>query len=159
MRGLATAGTARSGTALSRAPSPAVGWLLRVLTAAGLAVDAYVHADLAGNYDPIRHSISQGTLFRIEAGASAGAALLILLTAGRIAWAVTFLVAASALAAIMLYRYVNVGTLGPLPNMYEPLWFPKKTVSAIAEAVAVATSVAGFIWATLRARSRRSHRA
>jgi hypothetical protein len=156
MRGLATAGTARTGTALPAAPPSAVGWLLRVLTAAGLAVDAYVHADLAGMYDPVRHSISQGTLFRIEAGVSAGAALLILLTAGRIAWAIALLVAASALGAIMLYRYVNVGTLGPLPNMYDPTWFPKKTAAAIAEAVAVGAAAAGFIWATLRARARRS---
>lgn len=28
-------------------------WLLRVITAAGLATDAYVHADLAPTYDAI----------------------------------------------------------------------------------------------------------
>ena len=118
--------------------------LLRVLTAAGLAVDAYVHADLASTYDPVRNSISQGDLFRVEAGASALAALLILLSAHRLVWAFAFLVAASGLGAILLYRYVNVGTLGPLPNMYEPLWFPKKTAAAIAEGVATLTALAGL---------------
>jgi len=28
-------------------------------------------------------------------------------------------VAASALGAVLLYRYVDVGSLSPLPNMYE----------------------------------------
>ncbi len=119
-------------------------WTLRLLTAAGLAVDAYTHADLAQTYDPVRQSISQGDLFRIEAGASALAALLLLLTARRAAWAFAFLVAASGLGAILLYRYVNVGTLGPLPNMYEPLWFPEKTAAAIAEAAATVAALAGF---------------
>lgn len=124
--------------------------LLRVLTAAGLAVDAYVHADLASAYDPVRKSISQGDLFRIEAGASALAALLILLSAHRLVWAFAFIVAASGVGALLLYRYVNVGTLGPLPNMYEPIWFPKKTTATIAEAVATVTALAGLAQATLR---------
>jgi hypothetical protein len=139
----------RSGT-----PGFAVAWTLlalRVLTAAGLAIDAYVHADLAGAYDPVRHSISQGTLFRIEAGAAAFAALLIVVTAHRAAWAVAFLVAAGGLAAVLVYRYVNVGTLGPLPNMYEPIWFAKKSFSAVAEAVAAATALAGFLLVTVMA--------
>jgi hypothetical protein len=139
----------RSGT-----PGLAAAWTLlalRVLTAAGLAVDAYIHADLAELYDPVRHSISQGTLFRIEAGAAAFAALLIVVTGHRVAWAVAFLVAASGLGAILLYRYVDVGTLGPLPNMYEPIWFPKKTVSAVAEAVATAAALAGFVLAVAAA--------
>ena len=118
--------------------------LLRVLTAAALAVDAYVHADLASTYDPVRHSISQGDLFRIEAGASVLAALLVLLSAHRLVWAFAFLVAASGVGAVLLYRYVDVGTLGPLPNMYEPLWFPKKTATTVAEAVATLTALAGL---------------
>lgn len=124
---------------------------LRVLTAAGLAVDAYIHADLAGAYDPVRNSISQGTLFRIEAGAAAFAALLILVTAHRAAWALAFLTAASALGAILLYRYVNVGNLGPLPNMYEPVWFAKKSTAAVAEAAATAAALAGLVLVSMRA--------
>jgi hypothetical protein len=120
-------------------------WLLRLLTAAALAVDAYTHADLASNYDPIRQSISQGDLFRIEAGASSLAALLLLLSASRLVWGFAFLVLASALGAILLYRYVNVGVLGPLPNMYEPVWFPEKTTAAVAEAAGALTACAGFI--------------
>ena len=45
------------------------------------------------------------------------------------------------MAAVLLYRYVDVPPLGPLPAMYEPLWFPAKTATAIAEALATLTAV------------------
>lgn len=121
-------------------------WVLRLLTAAGLAVDAYVHAELADTYDPVVAGISQGTLFRAEAAAAALAALLVLVAGrSRLVWAFAFLVAASALGAVLLYRYVDVGSLGPLPDMHEPAWYPKKTVSAVAEAVAAASAAVGLV--------------
>ncbi|MGK4578663.1 hypothetical protein [Kitasatospora sp. HPMI-4] len=119
--------------------------LLQVVTAAALAVDAYIHADLAPAYDPVGQQISQGTLFRIEAAAASLAALLVLLLGRRRpVWAFTFLVSISALGAVLLYRYVDVGAIGPLPDMYEPTWFPEKIASAVAVAVAAAASCAGF---------------
>jgi hypothetical protein len=128
-------------------------WLMlivRVIVSAGLAVDAYVHADLADRYDPIGSSISQGNLFRVEAGVAALAALLVVFVAGREAYGLAFLVATSALGAIVLYRYVDVGALGPLPNMYEPIWFAQKTVAAVAEAVALLASLIGLGLTLLR---------
>ena len=53
-------------------------WTARLLAAAGLAVDAYVHADLAWQYDAVKDTISQGGLSRVEAAVSALAALLVL---------------------------------------------------------------------------------
>ncbi len=126
--------------------------ILRVVVTAGLAVDAYVHADLASRYDPIRSSISQGNLFRVEAGVASLAALLVLLMARRETYAFALMVVASAFGAIMLYRYVNVGTLGPLPNMYEPIWFTEKTVAAVAEAVALLAALVGLALMLLRPR-------
>jgi hypothetical protein len=120
-------------------------WLLRLLTVAALAGDAYIHADLASTYDPVTASISQGDLFRIEAGVSALAALLLVVAATRLAWAFAFLVLASALGAILLYRYVDVGALGPLPNMHEPVWFTKKTLAAYAEAAGALTALVGLL--------------
>jgi len=124
--------------------------LLRVVTAAALAVVAYTHADLASQYDGIQGSISQGTLFVIEAAAASFAALIVLVFGGRIGFALAALVAASALGAILLYRYVDVGTLGPLPNMYEPVWYPEKTTAAIAAAVATLAAVIGLAWSFAR---------
>ncbi|GAA0394969.1 hypothetical protein [Streptomyces luteireticuli] len=121
-------------------------WLLRLLTAAGLAVDAYVHAELAGTYDPVGTGFTEGTLFRAEAAAAALAALLVLVAGrSRLVWVFAFLVAVSALGAVLLYRYVDVGSLGPLPDMHEPVWYTKKTVSAVAEAVAAVSAAVALV--------------
>lgn len=122
-------------------------WLLRLVTAAALAVDAYVHADLAPTYDPNRATFSQGMLFRVEAGAAALAALLVIVAGRRwLVWAFAFLVAAGGLFAVMLYRYVDVGAFGPFPDMYEPVWYAEKTRSAIAEAIGTGTALIGFVY-------------
>ena len=105
---------------------------LRVLAAAGLAVDAYVHADLAPAYG----SVQQG-LFLVEAGIAVAVALLVLAGGRRAAYLVAVLVAAGALAAVVTYRYVDLGSIGPLPDMYEPDWYPEKVVAAVGEAVAL----------------------
>ena len=113
--------------------------LLRLLTVAGLAIDAYVHADLAGI-----EIHTEGVLFALEAGASSLAALLVLATGTRLAYAFAFVVAVSAFAAIMVYRYIDVGAIGPIPNMYEPVWFHEKTMAAIAEGAAMVTALGGI---------------
>ncbi|MER6298026.1 hypothetical protein ABT247_00445 [Kitasatospora sp. NPDC001539] len=115
--------------------------LLRWLTVAGLAVDAYVHADLADRYDPVANPISQGDLFRAEAGLAALAALLVLIRPRLSALAFAFLVAAGGLVLLLLYRYVDVGSIGPLPDMYEPVWFTEKVVAAVAQGVAAVAVV------------------
>src|SRR5919201_1427438 len=73
------------------------------------------------------------------------AALLVLLWPRTWSWIVAFLVAASALGAVLLYRYVDVGSLGPLPDMYENTWeVPGKLASAYAEGAAVVLSALGL---------------
>lgn len=116
-----------------------VGLLLRVLMAAALAVDAYVHASDVHFYDRANGgSISQGNLFRIEAAVASLVALLVIIWWNRASAMLAFLVAASALGAVLLYRYVDVGSLGPLPNMNEPTWeVYGKLPSAYAEGAAV----------------------
>lgn len=133
---------------------------LRLAIAGALAIDAYVHADLATRYDPNQGTavISQGDLFRIEAAVSALAALTVILTARRASFILAALVAASALGGLLLYRYFNPGALGPLPDMYEPFWYGKKTLTAFAEAAATITALTGCVIASTRAIQRR-HRA
>jgi hypothetical protein len=114
--------------------------MLRLLTAAGLGVDAYVHIHLATKYNGA--GLSQGLLFRIEGGVAILLALIVLASGSRFLHFLAFLVAASALGAVLLYSYTNVGRLGPLPNMHDPGWFPLKTLSAAAEAVATLASAA-----------------
>ncbi|HZC74042.1 MAG TPA: hypothetical protein VE442_25365 [Jatrophihabitans sp.] len=126
-----------------------LGWALRLLTAAALAVDAWVHADLVQRYALNQSGgLSQGDLFKIEAGVASFAALLILLSARRLVWALVFLVAASALAAVLVNANYDIGAIGPVPDMYEPLWYPKKEATAVAEAVAAGLALVGFVAAT-----------
>lgn len=110
--------------------------MLRALAAGGLAVDAYVHTGLAARFET-GGTVSESTLFLVQAALAAAAALGIAVRGRRPEAGFGLVVAAAALGAVLLYRYVDVGTLGPLPDMYDPAWYPEKTLSAVAEAVAV----------------------
>jgi hypothetical protein len=137
-------------------------WVLRLLVAAGLAIDAEVHARLAAGYDANRHGpLSQGDLFRAEAVLSAVVAVLIVVAllrgssvAGLVVAVIAFLVSASALGALLVSVYRDVGPVGPLPDMYEPFWFPDKSLAAVAEAIAAAASLV-LVVVLLRRRRRR----
>lgn len=112
------------------------------VTVAGLAIDAYVHLKLASDYDPVKATVSQGELFRIEAGLAIVAAVLLLVRPGRLTAAVAAIVAGGGVFALLLYYFVNVGQLGPLPNMYEHTWYAEKVVTLIAQTVATVTALA-----------------
>lgn len=126
-------------------------------TAAVLAIDAYVHFDDAHFYDfDGGAALTQGSLFRAQASVAVVAAILVLVWPSLLSWALAFLVAASAAGAVLLYTYVDVGKLGPLPNMYEPTWaLPGKRASCVAELVAVGLSAVGFGLALWRRSTRR----
>jgi hypothetical protein len=129
---------------------------VRLLTAAGLVVDAVVHLQLASGYQQAAPGgIGEGTLFRIEAAVAVVVALAVLIRPGRAVYGAAFVVAASALGAVLLYRYVDVPALGPIPSMYEPGWFAKKTATAAAEATAVLGAAAGLFAVRSRAAVRR----
>ncbi|MGH3341836.1 MAG: hypothetical protein ACRDPK_02945 [Carbonactinosporaceae bacterium] len=158
----AMASSARSERRTGRKVAAAAGWaLLRLATAAMLAVDAWVHIDSAANYDADRGGmISQGDLFRVETAAAGVVALAVLVPWAQsrwlraVSWVAALLVAGSALGAVLLYRYVDVGVLGPLPDMYEPTWqVPGKLLSACAEAAAVVLALIGLLLESLRARA------
>jgi hypothetical protein len=130
----------------ARARSVIGSWVLRVATAAALGIDAVVHWQNASAYDPVGTTITQGELFRAEAVVAVVAALLVLVRPRPSSWLAALLVAASALGAVLLYRYVDLGSLGPLPDMYENTWqVPGKLLSAYAEAAAVVLAGLGLL--------------
>jgi hypothetical protein len=134
-------------------------WGLRVMTAAALAVDAVVHNDLVHRYAPNRSGgLSQGQMFRIEAVVAILAAALVLVTARWFAWAFAFAVSASALAAVLISTNYDLGSIGPIPDMYEPIWYGKKTLAATAESVGTVSAVAGFALRTWAVRPKRGER-
>ena len=125
--------------------------LLRMIMAAGLAVDAAVHAQLAPLYAGIRASVSEGQLFELEAGLACLAALAVLAWPARLrpprrlVVAAAMVVAATAFAALLVSRYIDLGAIGPFPNLYEPAWFSDKTLAATGELVALAAGIPLFL--------------
>lgn len=120
-------------------------WILRVGVAASLVVSAVIHVQLAPGYQQAAPGgFGQGTLFLVQAGAAALAAVLVLVKGSRRAFAAAAVVALSSLAAVLLYRYVQVPAIGPLPSMYEPVWYTAKVITALAEAAAGALAATGY---------------
>jgi hypothetical protein len=122
-------------------------WALIIVVVVGLALDAYVHLHLAHAFKNVKTStLSEADLFRAEAVVALIAAVALLVRPRRSTAAFAFLVAAAGTVAVLVYRYVNVGKFGPIPNMYDPFWAPKeKTISAIAEGIAALAALALFM--------------
>ncbi|WP_406832208.1 hypothetical protein ABEG17_05105 [Pedococcus sp. KACC 23699] len=119
-----------------------------------LTVDAVVHLRLASGYQQSASSgIGAGNLFRIEAVVALAVAGWVLWRGSRAALGASFVVGLSAFVAVVLYRYVDVPGLGPLPAMYEPVWFFEKSLSAVFEALA-AVAAAGALAVVPRMESR-----
>lgn len=118
--------------------------LLRVLTAAALAVDAVVHARLAPGYQSAApEGFGEGN-FLAEAVTAAVAALYVLIRGSRAAWILALLTAGGGLAVLLLYRYIDLPAFGPFPAMYEPIWFFDKTLTALAQGLAVLLAAAAL---------------
>lgn len=147
----------RSG--LPRSPGTAAVTAARLVTVAGLGIDAYVHLDLAPVYSEAAAPISEGTLFRAEAVLALLTALALILSARRRSFLAGFAVSASALTLMLVSRYADLGPLGPFPDLYDPVWFAEKLWAAFAETAAVIASLAGILLLTLRGARRRAARA
>jgi hypothetical protein len=119
-----------------------------LLVAAALVVDAVVHLRLASNYQlAFPDGIGGGTLFRVEAAVAILAAAYVLIRGSRASYALAFGVAASAFVAVVLSRYVELPAVGPIPSMYEPLWFFEKSLSAVAEGAGAVLAAIGIRYA------------
>lgn len=124
---------------------------LSLIVAAGLAVDAYVHLHLASGYALVRTSVvSQATLFRIEGIAAIVAAVAVIIRPNRWTALLTFVVAIGGVAAVLIYTNVDPGRIGPLPDMYEPVWYSDKTNSLMGEAVAAGAAMLLFLFSKPR---------
>ncbi len=125
--------------------------LVRVLVVAALTVEAVVHLRLADTMQlAAPGGVGGGALFRVQATVAAVAALVLLVTGRRLAYLLAGLAALSGLVPVLVYTYVQVPALGPIPSMYDPAWHPEKTASAVAEAVAVVLAGVGLTLAPRR---------
>lgn len=118
---------------------------LRILIAAALAIDAVVHLQVASNFQMAAPGgIGGGNLFRLEAAAAILVALYVLIRGSRLSYAAAEVVALTAFAAVVLYRYVDIPAIGPIPSMYEPVWYFEKTLTAVAEGAGGILAIIGF---------------
>lgn len=110
--------------------------LVRVVAAAALVLTGVIHLDLAGSYDRSGDAITVGALFRGQGVLALLVAGLLLLRRDRLPVVGALLLALASTAAVVLSVYVQVPALGPLPELYEPVWYTQKALSAGASAVA-----------------------
>lgn len=150
----ATAATAARSAWVARRPSGAADLVLRVAVSAALLVSAVVHLRLAGGYAlAFPGGLGGGTMFRLEAVAALAAVVPVLWWGGARGHLPALVVLTAAFAAVVLYRYVPVPSIGPVPSMYEPVWYAEKTLAAIAAgAGAVLAAVGATTMASSRAR-------
>ena len=77
------------------------------------------------------------------------AAAYLLWRGSRLAYAVAAVVLLSVFAAVLLYTYVDVPAIGPIPPMYDPFWTPPKVISTVVEGIGAVLAVTGW-WVTGR---------
>lgn len=120
-------------------------WALIVVAITGLVIDAWTHFDLASTYRFNRTDwVNEAVLFRIEASLAVVAALWLVVQPKLLSILFTIAVTGGGAFALLLYRYVDVGKLGPIPNMYEPIWTGEKQLSLAGEFIALGAALALF---------------
>jgi hypothetical protein len=124
--------------------------IARVLTAAGLGIDAFVHVDLASTYAESGGTVNEGTLFRLEAVLASLAALAVILVGRRLWFLLALAISVTALAVMLVSTYVDLGALGPFPDLYDPVWFTEKLWAAFAEGSAAVAALAAAILCSVR---------
>ncbi|MDP9497936.1 MAG: hypothetical protein M3P46_09805 [Actinomycetota bacterium] len=131
-------------SATSGRPRSAVEGGLRLAVLSALVLDAVVHLRLADDYQlGYPQGIGGGTLFRLAAAAALVVAVALLLTERRLAYLAAALVLGGACAAAVLYTYVDVPAIGPVPSLYEPVWYRDKVLSAVVEGAGALLALLG----------------
>ena len=120
------------------------GVAVRLLTAAALAVSAYVHLDLSSSPWYAGGQLTLGALFLGQAVVAAVVALWVAVRPSRAAYVAAAVVAAASCAALVLSTYVRLPSVGPFPVLYEPVWYADKVVAAVAAGVALLAAAAGL---------------
>lgn len=106
-----------------------------------LAMSAGTHLHLAPLYN-IGPPITTGQLFVAQGVLTALIALWLLVRNSVAAWLVATVLMAASLAAVLASVRLSIPAFGPFPSLYEPIWFPEKVLSALAEGSFVALSLA-----------------
>lgn len=115
----------------------------QLVAAAGLVVSGLLHLYLAPDVDLVGEDVTVGTLFRVQAVVAFTVALWLLLRRrDRLPVLVALAVGAGSFLALVVSTYVRVPSIGPLPELHEPIWYDTKVASAVAAAVAALAAAA-----------------
>jgi len=127
------------------------GLILRVVGALALGFSAYLHARIASDAPPLFEDggVTLSGLFVGQAVAATVVSLWVLVQGSRLAWLAFGVVALGSFVAVVMSTYVKIPSIGPLPVIYDPVWYTDKTLAAIAAGVAT------LVAAVALARSRR----
>jgi hypothetical protein len=119
---------------------------VQVALAACLAIDGVVHLRDAIFYGPVQGLlINEADLFRVQAVLALVVAALVLAFPRPWVWVVAALVTGTAVGAVVLYTYVDLGAVAGLPDLYEPSWGPPgKVMSAVAEGTGFVLALIGL---------------
>ncbi|WP_109474252.1 hypothetical protein [Ornithinimicrobium cavernae] len=125
--------------------APGVERVLRVLVALALLTDAVVHLRLAPQMQlAAPGGIGGAWMFRLQAIAALVAAGYLLWRGSRLAYLIAAVVLVSVFAAVLVYSFVDVPAIGPVPAMYDPFWYPEKTLSTVVEGLGAVLAVLGW---------------
>lgn len=131
-------------------------WVLILVALVGLGIDAYTHLDLAHLYTGnTTGTVNEGVLFQIEAGLAIAIGLWLLIRPGILSIVATLLITGGGATALIVYRYYNIGKIGPIPPMHEPIWFAEKEWSLFGELIAFAAAL--VLLGLAAAQRRQSH--
>ena len=111
--------------------------VLRLAAVVALAVSAWVHLVLAPVHARDAPAISLGHLFYVQGALAAAVAVWLLVQDRPAPWLAGLVLMAASLVAVLQSVTAQVDLPGPLPVLYEPLWYFRKTLSAVAEAAYV----------------------
>ncbi len=121
-------------------------WTFVTIACAGLLVDGVTHLDLARSYSLVRSSlINEADLFRIEGTAAILVGFSLVIRPSRMTALLAVVVGLAGAAALLFYTYFDPGVIGPIPDMYEPVWYREKLASFVGQIVAVVGGIALLI--------------
>lgn len=126
--------------------------VVRLVAAAAMAVVAGVHLDLAAGYALVGDQVTQGDLFRVQAGVAGVVALALLVRPARVVWLMAAAVGLASLLAVVVTVYVAIPAVGPLPRIFEPVWYAEKAIAALAAGAALLAALTGLPLAVRQAR-------
>jgi NO-binding membrane sensor protein with MHYT domain len=116
---------------------------LRVVGALALGFSAYLHFKIASNDRPLFEDggVRLSGLFVAQAIAATLVSLWVLAQGIRLAWLAFGAVAIASLVAVVMSTYVEIPAIGPLPKIYDPVWYDDKVLAAVSAGIASLVAV------------------